>query len=73
MKRKGGLELIGHLLNQGYVSATLMLTEEFINKLNAKHEDSNKDAWMVEQHSRDFDANRYSIVYGYCAMKMRRE
>lgn len=64
VKRKGGSELIGHLLNQGYVSATLMLTEEFRNKLNAKLKESNKDAWMVEQYSRDFDANRYSIVYG---------
>ena len=64
VKRKGGSELIGHLLNQGLVSATVLLTEEFRNKLNAKLNESGKAEWCVPLSSRDFDAGQYSIVYG---------
>jgi uncharacterized protein (TIGR04141 family) len=64
VKRKGGSELIGHLLNQGLVSATVLLTEEFRNKLNTKLNESGKSEWCVPLSSRDFDAGQYSIVYG---------
>lgn len=64
VKRKGGSELIGHLLNQGLVSATLLLTDEFRNKLNAKLHDSNRDAWTVPEQRVDFNAGNYSIIYG---------
>lgn len=64
VKRKGGSELIGHLLNQGLVSATVLLTEEFRKKLNTKLNESGKAEWCVPLSSRDFDAGQYSIVYG---------
>lgn len=64
VKRKGGSELIGHLLNQGLVSATLLMTEEFRIKLNEKLRDSNKNAWCVPQNSHDFDTGRFSIIFG---------
>lgn len=64
VKRKGGSELIGHLLNQGLVSATLLLTDEFRNRLNAKFHESNRDAWAVPQQRADFNAGNYSIIYG---------
>lgn len=64
VKRKGGSELIGHLLNQGLVSATLLLTDEFRSKFNAKLHESNRDGWTVPQHRVDFNAGNYSIIYG---------
>lgn len=64
VKRKGGSELIGHLLNQGLVSATLLLTDEFRNKLNAKLHESDRDAWTVPQQRADFIAGNYSVIYG---------
>jgi len=64
VKRAGGSELIGHLLNQGLVSGTLLLTDEFRNKLNTKLHDSNRDAWSVPQRRADFNAGNYSIIYG---------
>lgn len=64
VKRNGGSELLGHLLNQGLVSATLLLTEEFRNKLNTKLIESGKQEWCVPSRSNDFHAGRYSIVYG---------
>lgn len=64
VKRKGGSELIGHLLNQGLVSATLLLTEELRRKLNAKLNESGRGAWCVPELDNDFNAGRYSIVYG---------
>lgn len=64
VKRKGGSELIGHLLNQGLVSATLLMTEEFRIKLNEKLRDSNKAAWCVPQNSSDFDTGKFSIIFG---------
>ena len=62
VKRNGGSELIGHLLNQGLVSATLLLTEELRRKLNAKLNESGRGSWCVPEH--DFNAGGYSIVYG---------
>ena len=64
MKRKGGSELIGHLLNQGLVSATLLLTEEFRRELNNKLRESEKDGWLVPQNNHDFDTSRFSIIFG---------
>lgn len=64
VKRKGGSELIGHLLNQGLVSATLLLTDEFRNKLNARLHESHRDAWIVPEQRNEFNAGNYSIIYG---------
>ena len=64
VKRNGGSELIGHLLNQGMVSANLLLTDEFRNKLNSKFRDSHRDAWCVPTDRRDFEARNYNIVFG---------
>lgn len=64
VKRNGGSELIGHLLNQGMVSANLLLTDELRNKLNSKFRDSHRDAWCVPTNRRDFEASNYSIVFG---------
>lgn len=64
VKRKGGSELIGHLLNQGMVSANLLLTDELRNKLNSKFRESNRAAWCVPTNRNDFNASNYSIVFG---------
>lgn len=64
VKRSGGSELIGHMFNQGLVSASLLMTDVFRKKLNEKLKMSHREAWCVPQNRRDFDAGRYCIVFG---------
>lgn len=63
VKRKGGSELIGHLLNQGRVSGELMLTEDFRKKINEKLRENNHPGWSVPENNAEFRTGEYSIVF----------
>lgn len=63
VKRKGGSELLGHMLNQGRVSGELLLTEDFRQKLNRQLNENHYEDWHLPESNNDFRAGRYSIVY----------
>ena len=63
VKRKGGSELLGHMLNQGHVSGELMLTEDFRQKLNKQFDENNYEEWRVPESNNDFRTGQYSIVF----------
>lgn len=63
VKRKGGSELLGHMLNQGRVSGELLMTEDFRRKLNEQLAENRYDDWQLPESNDDFRANRYSIVF----------
>jgi len=63
VKRKGGSELLGHMLNQGRVSGELLMTEDFRSKLNEQLVENNYSDWQLPGSNNDFRANRYSIVF----------
>lgn len=58
IKKYGGSQLIGHLFNQGLVSARLLFDINFLNELN----DALPHGWKIQ--SNPFNPRLFEVVYG---------